>query len=134
MRSMLARNVAALCMAAAFALFAAPAQAEKRVALVIGNNDYQYVPKLQKAVNDAKAVGDTLASLGFEVFRGENVTRLEFNRVWQRFLNRLEPGDIASFFFAGHGVEIDETLAARYPYKPSALPVNRLEDGTLWNW
>ena len=35
---------------------------------------------------------------------------------------------------AGHGVDIDEKLAARYPYKPSALPVNRLEDGTLWNW
>jgi mannonate dehydratase len=34
----------------------------------------------------------------------------------------------------GHGVDIDEPLAARYPYKPSALPVNRLEDGTLWNW
>jgi mannonate dehydratase len=34
----------------------------------------------------------------------------------------------------GHGVEIDEKLATRYPYKPSALPVNRLEDGTLWNW
>jgi hypothetical protein len=34
----------------------------------------------------------------------------------------------------GHGVDIDEALAARYPYKPSALPVNRLEDGTLWNW
>ena len=34
----------------------------------------------------------------------------------------------------GHGVSIDEALAERYPYKPSALPVNRLEDGTLWNW
>jgi len=34
----------------------------------------------------------------------------------------------------GHGVDIDEALAARYPYKPSALPINRLEDGTLWNW
>ena len=34
----------------------------------------------------------------------------------------------------GHGVEIDEKLAARYPYKPSALPVNRLEDGSMWNW
>jgi len=41
----------------------------------------------------------------------------------------LHPGDAP-----GHGVELDETLAARYPYKPSALPVNRLEDGTLWNW
>jgi mannonate dehydratase len=34
----------------------------------------------------------------------------------------------------GHGVDIDESLAARYPYRPSALPVNRLEDGTMWNW
>ena len=34
----------------------------------------------------------------------------------------------------GHGVDIDEALAARYPYRASALPVNRLEDGTMWNW
>jgi mannonate dehydratase len=31
-------------------------------------------------------------------------------------------------------VELDEALAAKFPYRPSALPVNRLEDGTLWNW
>ena len=41
----------------------------------------------------------------------------------------LHPGDAP-----GHGVEIDEALAARYPYRASALPINRLEDGTLWNW
>jgi mannonate dehydratase len=34
----------------------------------------------------------------------------------------------------GHGVDIDETLAAKYPYQRACLPVNRLEDGTLWNW
>jgi len=34
----------------------------------------------------------------------------------------------------GHGVTIDEELAARYPYAPSALPVNRLQDGSMWNW
>lgn len=34
----------------------------------------------------------------------------------------------------GHGVDIDEGLAAKYPYKPANLPVNRLEDGTLWHW
>jgi mannonate dehydratase len=41
----------------------------------------------------------------------------------------LHPGDTP-----GHGVDLDEKLAARYPYKPSALPVNRLEDGSMWNW
>lgn len=34
----------------------------------------------------------------------------------------------------GHGVEIDEALAAKYPYEPKQLPVARLTDGTLWNW
>lgn len=34
----------------------------------------------------------------------------------------------------GHGVDIDEELAAKYPYQPAYLPVNRLEDGTMWNW
>ena len=35
---------------------------------------------------------------------------------------------------AGHGVDIDEKIAAKYPYKRCYLPVNRLEDGTMWNW
>lgn len=34
----------------------------------------------------------------------------------------------------GHGVSLDETLAAKYPYDPAYLPVCRLEDGTMWNW
>ncbi len=34
----------------------------------------------------------------------------------------------------GIGVDIDETLAAKYPYDPKQLPVARLEDGTMWNW
>lgn len=36
----------------------------------------------------------------------------------------------------GHanGVDIDETLAAKHPYKPAYLPIARLEDGTMWNW
>lgn len=41
----------------------------------------------------------------------------------------LHPGEAP-----GHGVDIDEQLAAKYPYKPASLPVNRLEDGTLYNW
>lgn len=41
----------------------------------------------------------------------------------------LYPGDVP-----GHGVDIDETLAASYPYDPAQLPIARLEDGTMWNW
>jgi mannonate dehydratase len=34
----------------------------------------------------------------------------------------------------GLGVDIDEELAGRYPYRPASLPVSRLEDGTMHNW
>ena len=34
----------------------------------------------------------------------------------------------------GHGVDIDEEEAKKYPYKPASLPIARLEDGTMWNW
>lgn len=36
------------------------AHAEKRIALVVGNNAYESVTKLERAVNDAKAVSSTL--------------------------------------------------------------------------
>ena len=41
----------------------------------------------------------------------------------------LYPGDTP-----GHGVDIDEELAAKYPYERAYLPVNRLEDGSMFNW
>ncbi|HEY2751205.1 MAG TPA: D-mannonate dehydratase ManD [Phenylobacterium sp.] len=41
----------------------------------------------------------------------------------------MHPGD-----GPGHGVDLDEALAAKYPYDPRQLPVARLEDGTMWNW
>ncbi|WP_447729188.1 D-mannonate dehydratase ManD [Pseudoxanthomonas suwonensis] len=34
----------------------------------------------------------------------------------------------------GIGVDIDEKLAARYPYSPKQLPIARLEDGSMWDW
>lgn len=34
----------------------------------------------------------------------------------------------------GLGVDIDETLAARYPYQRAYLPINRKIDGTMHNW
>jgi hypothetical protein len=85
---------------------AAPAYAEKRVALVIGNNDYRNVPKLQKAVNDARTMGDTLKQLGFSVMVAENQTRQAFSQTLLQFDATIQPGDTAFFFFAGHGFEI----------------------------
>ncbi|MCR6651936.1 MAG: D-galactonate dehydratase family protein [Cellvibrionaceae bacterium] len=47
---------------------------------------------------------------------------------------RFEQGYFTPGEVPGHGVDIDEKLAAKFPYQRKCLPVNRLEDGTLWNW
>ena len=41
----------------------------------------------------------------------------------------MDPGEAP-----GLGVELDEELAARHPYRPASLPVNRLLDGTVHSW
>src|SRR5579871_2041865 len=100
-------KVALLCaLVAALNAVAVPAHAEKRVALVVGNNDYRNVPKLQKAVNDARAMGDALKQLGFEVMVAENQNRQQFSQTLLAFDNAVGPGDTAFFFYAGHGFEI----------------------------
>jgi mannonate dehydratase len=47
---------------------------------------------------------------------------------------RFENGLLFPGETPGHGVDIDEALAAKYPYEPKQLPIARLEDGTMWNW
>lgn len=47
---------------------------------------------------------------------------------------RFDGGYLYAGEAPGHGVDIDEKLAAKYPYKRAYLPVNRLKDGTMWNW
>jgi len=101
LRALLACGLVAFSMAPI-----APAFAAKRVALVIGNNDYKNVPKLQKAVNDARTMGDTLKQLGFTVMVAENQNRQQFSQTLLAFDNAVEAGDTAFFFYAGHGFEI----------------------------
>lgn len=64
-----------------------------------------------------------------EYMRHSEETDAVFPHSYQFEDGYLHPGDTA-----GHGVDIDEELAARYPYKPAYLPVARLQDGTMWNW
>ncbi len=64
-----------------------------------------------------------------EYMRHTEETDAVFPHAYRFDKGMLYPGDVP-----GHGVDIDETLAAKYPYQPAYLPVNRLADGTLWHW
>ena len=82
------------------------ASAEKRVALVVGNDNYANLPMLRNAVNDAQVVGDTLRRVGFEVVRGRDLGRQAMIDKLAELTSRIDAGDTALFFYAGHGVAI----------------------------
>ena len=78
----------------------------KRVALIIGNDSYSISP-LKNAVNDARAMDKALKSAGFQTITLENARKADMDRVIGEFLDKLGPDDTALFFFAGHGVQIE---------------------------
>ena len=102
-------QIAALASALLLSSGLTDAWAAKRVALVVGNNAYENVPVLNKALNDARSVAQTLTALGFEVVTAQDIGRRAMSRALVEMENRIEPGDTALFFFAGHGFAIDGT-------------------------
>ena len=79
----------------------------RRVALVVGNNAYSPQPVLGNAVNDARAVAEALGDVGFDVEFEDDVNRAEFTAALAAFAGSLQPDDVALFYFAGHGVQVD---------------------------
>ena len=102
-------SASALCLALGTNGFISSAMAEKRLALVLGNDAYTEVPSLQKAVNDATSLNKKLTALGFEVIGGINLTRRQMVQKIQDLASRISIGDKVVFFYAGHGVQIDRS-------------------------
>lgn len=85
------------------------ALADKRVALVVGNSNYQNVPQLPNPASDAKAVADLLTKAGFTVDLEIDLGNLAFKRAIRSFEDAANGADMAVVFFAGHGFEIRGT-------------------------
>jgi tetratricopeptide (TPR) repeat protein len=82
------------------------AQEGKRFALVVGNNTYPMAP-LRNAVNDARIMDKALRNAGFRTILVENATYSALEEGTAQFLQQLGPDDTALFFYAGHGVQIE---------------------------
>ena len=91
-----------LCM-----LCVVPAQSAQRVALVIGNANYEHATLLANPVNDAIDMSAALDRLGFSVTRLENVGWQNLHRSLREFSRAAEVSDVAVVFYAGHGMEVD---------------------------
>ena len=86
----------------------------KRVALVIGNQDYGE-NSLENSINDAVGISETLERIGFEVILKKDVTLLEFYEALKQFKEKIEPHNtIAFFYFAGHGNTLTQKSTEEY--------------------
>ncbi|HEY4252987.1 MAG TPA: caspase family protein [Roseomonas sp.] len=79
---------------------------ERRVALVIGNQDYRDIRKLENSVADARAMAAQLRERGFQVFDGYDLDRRGMNRLIADFEASLAARTIAVAYYAGHGVQV----------------------------
>lgn len=93
-------------LAAIALLTCGPAQAEKRVALVIGNSAYQHAGELRNPRSDASDMSSALKSLGFDVIEGLDLDKSAMDQAIRQFSERLEGAKLGLFFFAGHGLQV----------------------------
>lgn len=86
-----------------------PAQAEQRIALVIGNSDYETTGwDLENPVNDAELMAGALEAVGFDVHTVLDGSKTEMEEAFQAHADRLkEAGEeaVGFFFYAGHGAQ-----------------------------
>ncbi|MAS93830.1 MAG: hypothetical protein CMO55_11615 [Verrucomicrobiales bacterium] len=82
--------------------------AADRVALVIGNNAYENVATLDNPLNDARAVAGQLQAGGYEVIKVEDGGVNEMSFALKKFARAAAGADVAVFFYAGHGFEVNQ--------------------------
>jgi hypothetical protein len=86
------------------------AQAERRVALVIGNSAYKSVPKLANPANDAALVGGMFKKAGFDwIDIRTDLNAAEMRKALRDFGGRARDAEVAVIYYAGHGIELDGT-------------------------
>ena len=79
---------------------------KRRVALVIGNSDYQFANRLPNPINDSADMAAILRRLKFDVVEGANLDRRGMGDAIRQFGRKLEGADLAVFFYAGHGLQV----------------------------
>jgi hypothetical protein len=116
---------------------ASEAGMSERVALIIGNGNYQTAKKLQNAVHDAEDLETRLKCFGFSTQLLIDATNQRIDRALKSFRQRLKGSEVALVFFAGHGLQIedqnfliatDSDLEDDITARHSSLPLNRVID------
>jgi len=81
--------------------------ADKKIALVIGNSEYKNIAGLKNTVNDANLMQATLENLGFNVIKRTDLILDSLESELSRFSRLMRNYNVALFYYAGHGVQVD---------------------------
>jgi TPR repeat protein len=117
------------------ALCGGAAQAQSRIALVVGNSAYQHAPALPTTLNDANDVAQTLEGLGFVTKKLVNAPYEDFRRAVRAFNDLAPNAEVALIYFAGHGiamngenwiVPVDADLRTEFDVTTEAIGLNTL--------
>src|SRR5215213_11060365 len=95
--------------AALLFVFIAPAAAQQRIALVIGNAAYPKGP-IQHSLADGGLVAEALSSIGFEIIEGADVNQNDMRRVFRDFLEKVQaagPDTIALVYYSGYALQFE---------------------------
>jgi hypothetical protein len=97
-----------LTLSALFISFYSFTQEEKKLALVIGNANYEK-GELKNPVNDARLIASTLDSLNFDVILKENLaSKRDMTAAIREFGSKRSKYDVAFVYYAGHGIQVDD--------------------------
>lgn len=80
---------------------------EQRIALIIGNNNYDNLSKLKNPINDARAMKSALKKRGFNVIYKENASKRDMKKLVKEFTYKLKRGGVGLYYFAGHGINVN---------------------------
>lgn len=83
------------------------ANAETRVALVIGNSGYEAIGALENPRNDALDISVALEGLGFDVMLEIDTTRSRMTDLINEFGVVAQTADVVLLYYAGHGFQVD---------------------------
>ena len=100
------RNIVAVIIAAMMILIGgASSHAEKRVALVIGNQAYANAPALRNPRNDAEDVAAALKRLDFETTVAFDLDKVGMDDAVIRFSRAARGADVTLFYYSGHAMQ-----------------------------
>jgi uncharacterized caspase-like protein len=84
--------------------------ADKRVAFIVGNSNYQNVVALANPANDAAAITEMFRKAAFDVVESRrDLKNADMRRALRDFTEKARDADIAVIYYAGHGIEVDGT-------------------------